>query len=160
MAATVISMPGVHCAHYARGRCLREERSNPGLDESLRCTVLAGWVEALDSFVNQADRFGLDEDTAVAIWQRRLEDLLRRGPQCPNFVCGPYCDWPGAPCAPGDEDADAAGADDQTQVAFACAHSLNELCLLSLPRCAGVCAHFRPAPPADATGRRDCSGQR
>ncbi|TVM33384.1 hypothetical protein DQK91_12015 [Oceanidesulfovibrio marinus] len=104
---------------------MREERLNPGLNQDFRCTVLKRWEHAFDALIDRVDVFGLDDEQASHIWERRLEMMIRRGAQCHDFEILPV------------EDMDAEEAP-----AIACAHVLGDLCLLTLPRCEGVCEYY------------------
>jgi hypothetical protein len=103
---------------------MREERLNPGLQREYRCRVLTRWEKAFDALIDRVDAFGLDDEKASHIWERRLEAMIRRGAQCEDFEL-----------IPGDVEAEEAPA-------IACAHVHGDLCLLALPRCSGVCAYF------------------
>ncbi len=116
-------MPGTYCKHYLKGRCLRTERLNPGLHKEWHCRVLMEWEEAYDQFLSQADAFQLDITMAARIWANRLDDMLR-GQQ----PCADYC--------PVQEQ-----LHDDSDV-LSCAHSWTGLCLLSMPRCEGICEWF------------------
>ncbi|MFW5734203.1 MAG: hypothetical protein ACOCWR_03995 [Oceanidesulfovibrio sp.] len=100
---------------------MREERINPGLNQEYRCTVLKRWENAFDALIDRVDAFGLDDEQASHIWERRLEAMIRRGAQCREFEL-----------LSGDVDA-------EEMPAIACRHVFGELCMLRLPRCGGIC---------------------
>ncbi|TVM15967.1 hypothetical protein DPQ33_13440 [Oceanidesulfovibrio indonesiensis] len=103
---------------------MREERINPGLNQEFRCSVLKRWENAFDALIDRVDAFGLDDEQASHIWERRLETMIRRGTQCRNFEL-----------IAGDAESDEAPA-------IACTHVHGDLCMLALPRCSGVCAYY------------------
>lgn len=115
--------PGQACRHHHRGRCLLEERRNPGWHEGFRCKALREMETAYDHFLEQSERFGLDEETALRVWRGRLTDLLRAGHGCSEYL-------------PAEEDSSAA------QGVMGCEHEFQTLCVRSLPVCQGVCRHY------------------
>lgn len=117
-------MPGTHCVHYLQGRCLFEERRNPGLHRQWQCAVLKEWEEAYDTFLNQAENFQLDMDLATRIWAGRLGGMLQQPGSCHAYERRLEED-------PGEQD-DVLG----------CVHSWAGLCLLTMPRCQGMCSCF------------------
>lgn len=116
----ITRLPGTGCRFYERGRCLYEERLNPGYHEEWRCAVLVRWEGVYEDFLRQAEAFGLTDAAASALWQRRFERLAAAPPECPRFQPGPTDELPG------------------------CALSTEGLCVLALPECAGQCQHFEP----------------
>jgi hypothetical protein len=110
--------PGASCDHYRAGRCLYEERLNPGLDVSLRCVAMLACEAAFDGFLAQADNFDLSDGRTVAIWEQRFEKLAAKNPDCELFAPAPGQDFP------------------------RCAHFDGELCLMRLPVCPGVCRNY------------------
>lgn len=123
MGDKVSRFPASACRHYESGRCLYEERLNPGLREPWRCRVLTEWERAYDDFLLRAEAFHLEPEKAVELWEARLERLMIQARQCPDFVDGPE------------------------GTATGCANELEGLCLVLLPRCEGHCRHYSPAPP-------------
>lgn len=115
----ILRLPGVACRHYFGNHCLYEERLNPGYHESFRCTVLQGWEEAFEAFVDRAEAFGLEPSDASLFWRRRLDALLSGSRDCSDFLA---------------TDGDGPG----------CVHFLGGLCVLRLPACAGRCSRFAP----------------
>ncbi len=116
----VVRLPGVGCRHYDRGRCLYEEALNPGYHRRWRCVVLLRWESAYDDFLERADRFGLSEAGLPELLRRRFERLTGEDVDCPDY---------------------APGADGSLPE---CRLLHEELCLLKLPECEGVCRHFAP----------------
>lgn len=114
----VLRLPAPGCSHFLRGRCLYEEHLNPGYHADYRCVVLTRLGEVYDTFLNQADAFGLDEALAGDIWQKRLGQLSEADTGCQEHE-------------PGDTE----GFPD-------CAHCLGDVCVLRLPACGGRCQHF------------------
>ncbi|MFW5837837.1 MAG: hypothetical protein ACOCVM_07490 [Desulfovibrionaceae bacterium] len=112
-------LPGTGCEHYLAGRCLYEERLNPGLDESRRCAAMQEWMREHDDFLNRAEAFGLDEQRAGELWSRKLERLSHLERDCPGFEP--------TGCA----------------VLPECGRHLDGLCVSALPPCQGKCRHFK-----------------
>ena len=123
MTARLRRLPGNECRHFAGGRCLFEEQRNPGYNREWHCRVLLQWEASYDDFLLRADAFRLDVAAAAGLWERRVERLVARAPECEDF-----CQGGGA--------------------ATGCANAVAELCLLRLPECRGRCAHFAPCPEA------------
>ncbi len=128
MTRHIASMPGVRCRFHVQGRCLYEERLNPGLNESWRCRVLAAWEEEYERFLTQAETFNLDIGAGAGVWSSRFRKMLRARRPCPNFEAAPCLACPQGAVI---EDEDAA---------VACVHVLGGLCLLALPACPGLCS--------------------
>jgi len=116
---TLVRLPAVGCVHFHAGRCLYEERLNPGLHTAWRCTVLARWETVYDEFLDRAENFGLSEAELGLLWSRRFERLAEESVPCPDVREGDSESMP------------------------ECLHLLEELCLLRLPECAGPCERFR-----------------
>jgi len=137
MSCNVTPMPGTRCVHFTQGRCLLEERRNPGLHVRWQCAVIAQWESAYDSFLNQAEAFQLEIGLATRIWASRLGGMLQQPSPCEAYE----------PCAqePGEEPED----DD----VLACAHAWAGLCLLRMPCCEGICRHFEHRQPEDGATR-------
>lgn len=125
MTAPIRRLPGNECRHFAGGRCLFEERRNPGYNRSWQCRVLLQWEACYDDFLLRAEAFRLEAASAAGLWERRVERLVAQAPDCADFRRG-------------------GGA------ATGCANAVGELCLLRLPECQGRCAHFAPCPEAGA----------
>ncbi len=127
----VTRLPGTSCAFFQRGRCLYEERLNPGYHEGFRCAVLRDWEAAYEDFLRQAEAFGLGESAASGLWQRRFERLAGAAPACPEFQPSRGDDLPG------------------------CVFAQEGLCLLALPLCEGQCPRFavRPSEPAETPAK-------
>ncbi len=122
MVKKVRRMPGTACRYFEQGRCLYEERLNPGYNRAWRCRVLLRWEEAYDTFLAQADNFVIDPETAAGIWQQRLGELMRQGHGCPDHE---------------------PGGRDMT----GCGRNLGGLCLTALPPCPGQCRRFEARDP-------------
>lgn len=148
MTQRVLAFPGGGCLYFRRGRCLREERLNPGLEQGWRCVVLLAWGEAYDDFLDKVEAFSLSDETALAIWRRRQEGLIG-----PRACCADYRPAPnlGAPEEAFPEEAVAEG--EEPLVAVGCLHGLEDMCLARLPRCDGVCASYKPRRGAPALHR-------
>ncbi|EPR42172.1 hypothetical protein dsx2_0099 [Desulfovibrio sp. X2] len=116
----VRQMPGNACRFYRHGRCLYEERLNPGYNASWRCAVVRKWEEEYDEFVQRAEAFGLEDETAGSIWEKRFQSLLRMDVPCEHFGRGGEYEL------------------------LKCVHLMGDLCLCALPRCEGVCRRFQP----------------
>ncbi len=129
MARKITSLPGTSCRFHVLGRCLYEERLNPGYNRQWRCRVLLRWEHAYDTFLAQADNFVMEPETAAGIWEERLRKLMREGHDCPDFL-------------PGGEDP------------TGCRHIFGGLCLEALPPCPGQCRRFEPRSPEDGTAQR------
>ncbi|MBF0482713.1 MAG: hypothetical protein HQK81_07455 [Desulfovibrionaceae bacterium] len=119
--AKIAPFPGAACDYHRSGRCLYEERLNPGLDASWRCAALAACEAAFDGFLTQADNFGLSDVRAVAIWKTRFAGLTEKRPDCGRFEPDQEGGYPG------------------------CVHLDRDVCLMRLPKCPGVCPNYRPA---------------
>lgn len=120
----ISAFPGRNCVFWDSGRCMREERLNPGLNQDFRCSVLKQWESAFDALIDRVDAFGLDDEQASHIWERRLEAMVRRGAHCRDF------------------ELNSSDVDSEEAPAIACVHVHGDLCLLALPRCNGVCAYY------------------
>jgi len=117
--AKIAPFPGATCDFHRSGRCLYEERLNPGLDASLRCVALLACEAAFDGFLAQADNFGLSDGRAFDLWEARFAKLTEKRPDCVHFVPSQEGEYPG------------------------CVHLLDDLCRRLLPKCPGVCPHYR-----------------
>ena len=146
MNKNITPLPGIHCEFYERGRCLYEERLNPGLHEAWQCAVLAGLVREYDRFLAQTEHFDIDDGTALRILEKRLDSSAVALKGCDRFVPQP-CDGPGCPECPasscrgcGSEDLPPQGTDEAFHLA--CVHALDTVCVLELPVCGGVCERY------------------
>jgi hypothetical protein len=136
-------LPAKACRFFLRGRCLYEERLNPGWRRDWRCKTLLGLEDAYERFLAQADNFQLEEKTAAGIWERRLVSLLDKGSPCGCFTPAP------------EPDPEAGAADlDQESALVGCLHLLEGLCVLELPECAGACVCFERRTSRDARGKK------
>ncbi len=118
--ARVTKMPGRMCRFYKNGKCLYEEKLNPGYNRQWRCTVLKGLEGEYDKLLRQADNFHLDEHAFSEFWEQRIEEYLKSAVVCRKMV-------------PHDEEG----------LPF-CAALHKEICLFEQPECGGVCNHFKP----------------
>lgn len=117
MPAHVIPFPGIACACYRQGRCLKEEIRNPGLHLTYHCGILQKNIIAWDAFLDRAEAFSLSEEEAARIWRQRETQLLSAP-----------CPLKSAPsCHPRD-----------------CPYYQEDICALLLPPCPGVCPAFVP----------------
>lgn len=82
----ILKMPGVHCALYAAGHCLYDERLNPQYESGWRCTELLRYMELYDTLVDQADRFTLSNSEMVALWNKRIAATPPPGECCPSYA--------------------------------------------------------------------------
>ena len=121
MTAHILPFPGIACAYYRQGRCLKEEIRNPGLHVTYRCGILQKTSRALDAFLDRAEAFSLSEKEAAHMWQQREGRLLLAPCPLRNAPPGPP---------------------------YECSHFQDDLCTLLLPLCAGVCQAFMPAAPS------------
>ena len=116
---SITQLPGSECQHYAGGRCLYEERLNPGYVQDWRCLVLLKWESAFDDFLARAESFGIVQDAVPGIWERQFERMARDVFDCEHYV---YSYGGEAP---------------------ACMNALDGLCMLVLPECPGRCRHYK-----------------
>jgi len=114
----VVRLPAQDCRHFLRGRCVYEEVLNPGYHGSYRCPVLTRLQDLYDSFLNQAEAFGLDEAKAFGIWEKRFRELCQEDTGCQAHEPGDMNQFPG------------------------CVHCLADVCVLRLPECSGRCRNY------------------
>lgn len=114
----LIRLPGLGCRHHVLGRCLYEDALNPGYHRQWRCAVLQRWEAVYDDFLERAERFGLEEGSAADLLARRFERLTAEEVDCPDYAPGPEESLSG------------------------CRLLHEELCLLRLPECGGLCRHY------------------
>jgi hypothetical protein len=115
-------LPGDKCLHFARGRCLYEERLNPGYHAGWRCRIIRRLEDEYDHFLRQMESFQMDEEEAFGIWDKRLTRLLESDALCADFAANGERELPG------------------------CSHVHGDVCMLALPACGGTCRLFRPRP--------------
>lgn len=115
----VLRLPGQGCRFWLVGRCVYEERLNPGLDQAGRCAALREYEDRLDAFAHQAESFGLSDEEAGRIWTERMARSLDDDWECPDFL----------------------PEDDGTGETM-CGNFADGLCILRLPRCPGRCRRF------------------
>jgi hypothetical protein len=146
MPAKITPLPGKRCALYVAGRCLLQERRNPGLRQEWRCKVLVAWENEYEKFLTQADNFQLDEQLSVKIWRQRMEAILSSQPVCPNYRPSWRNIEDGEPPtipSPAEVGGFFGGLDmSQEDAEIACADSWVGLCLHALPVCEGVCQWY------------------
>jgi hypothetical protein len=114
----IIRLPGSGCQHFAGGRCLYEERLNPGYTDCWQCSVLVRWESAFDDFLERAESFGVGQDAIPDLWERQFERMARGVFDCKEYT---YSHGAEAP---------------------ACVYGLDGVCLLSLPECKGRCRRY------------------
>jgi hypothetical protein len=114
----ILRLPATGCGHFIRGRCLYEEHLNPGYQAGYRCAVLEKLQAFYDSFLTQADAFGLEESVACGIWEKRLRELCQEDTGCQDHKPDAIDSFPG------------------------CLNCLEDVCVLKLPECAGRCQNF------------------
>lgn len=117
MTHNINRLPGTGCTFHLCGKCLYEERLNPGLHKDWRCQVVQDWADDYDKFVDRAEAFNLEIEAVSQMWEDRFVKMMVSKRECPDFH-------------PGGEEA--AG----------CAHEYGELCHVALPACEGMCRHF------------------
>lgn len=156
----VLRMPGVHCALYAAGHCLYEERLNPGYEPQWRCAELMRFMAMYDTLLEQCERFSLSEEEVASLWEKRVAATRAPGDGCPTYAprtggC-PGCRKPAGSCSSQGNTSDGSFAPEQTMNGDAdttfpvqdfssvldCARSFGSACILRMPRCEGVCGHF------------------
>lgn len=115
----LLHLPGQGCRYWSGGRCLYEERLNPGLEQTFRCTLLRCYEKRLDDFVQQVECFGLPEDEAGRIWRDRIAQSVDNNWECADFLS---CE--------------------DTSGQTLCGHFRDGLCRLRLPVCIGRCRRF------------------
>ncbi len=115
----VLHIPGDGCRFRVAGRCLYEERINPGLCREFACTVLSVLEGHFDEFVTRGEILGLSSGQAGRIWEERMAKALNIGWDCANF---------------------ASLLDEAGEVV--CRHFVEGICLLRMPPCLGRCRHF------------------
>lgn len=125
MPAILNHLPAAACAFFLQGRCLYEERLNPGLHQAWRCVVWREWEDDFDDFLGRAEAFALEDEAAGRLWARRQARLLAAARACPDFVPG--------------------GTDP-----VGCVRGRDTLCLDRLPACAGRCVNYRTECEGDA----------
>lgn len=123
--------PGNACAFYVAGVCFYPEAVNPGYDPAYRCRRLLRLTERWDDFIDRAEAFGLSEEMAGRIWNAREHGQLYSRKRCP--AAWPLVSSEPPALLPPDEEGEALG----------CAHLWQGTCLLTLPRCEGVCMRYR-----------------
>ncbi|TIH18559.1 hypothetical protein D0S45_04905 [Marinifilum sp. JC120] len=118
--AKVTKMPGRMCRFYKNGRCLFEEKLNPGYNRQYRCRVMIDLEGEYDKLLLQAENFNLDAKAFGDLWEQRIEEHLKFTVVCRNMV----------PC-------------EEEDGSF-CSAIHDRVCLFELPECEGVCSRFKP----------------
>ena len=116
----LLRLPAQGCRHFLRGRCHYREFLNPGYEQGFKCAVIIRLHGLYDSFLSQAEAFGLSDSAAAAIWERRFRELCREDTGCQDHEPDDRASFPG------------------------CALCLGDVCLLKLPECQGRCPEFTP----------------
>ncbi|MFV0350152.1 MAG: hypothetical protein ACK5JO_16385 [Halodesulfovibrio sp.] len=148
----------MHCALYAAGHCLYDERLNPGYEPEWRCAELLRFMAMYDALLEQCERFSLSEEEVASLWEKRVAAARAPGDGCPTYSprsrgC-PGCRK--SSCSSKNSAGDNSllpdgNADDESGSAFPvqdfssvldCTHSLGSACILRMPLCEGVCARF------------------
>lgn len=127
----VLLLPGRACSFYILGVCFYPEAVRPGYDPAYRCGCLLRLTERWDDFLDRAEAFGLSEETAGRIWNARANTFLYSRKDCPSARMP----------LPLEND-DASSFDEEGEV-LGCPHLRQGACLLTLPRCEGICMHYR-----------------
>lgn len=131
MHANVSRLPGRHCVHYRRGRCLYQESLNPGYHTAWRCRVLGALEDEYDSVLTRAEAFGLGEKKAAELIRMRLgRGTPVRMPEC------------------------AVGSRMTLEDALACDGLVDQACLWRLPECPGRCHRYNPAQAGEQGCRK------
>jgi len=115
-------LPAGECYHYIVGRCLYEERLNPGYRKSYRCQVLNRWESAYDDFLVRAEAMGVEQESVPGLWDIQFRRMARDAFHCRTHMFNNDFNPP------------------------ACSHELDGLCVLGLPKCSGRCRHYQRAP--------------
>ncbi len=118
------SLPGTGCRFYRHGVCLYEECRNPGWQTAWRCRALDKLEDDFTAYMDRAECFGLSEEHARHLWERRWESVWILPFLCPDF-------------APAPSDAQE------------CCWLWGDVCLRALPPCPGRCREFILAGPLD-----------
>lgn len=124
----ITRMPGGDCRFFRQGRCLYEERLNPGYHGQWRCGVVRRLEDDYDDFVYRAERFDILDKTAGAIWEKRFKEMIEAGPTCPRLG-------------------------GQGESFMDCTWLAGDICLLELPECSGICRRFEPGGTEDQDGK-------
>ena len=131
-------LPGHGCLFHVRGVCFYPEAASPGHDPAYRCGQLLRLTARWDDFLDRAEAFGLSEELAGRIWNARANEVLYSRRHCPAFCP-----------SESDEALDAEGE------ALGCPYLLRGTCLPALPRCEGICEHYRARNGEFFNGRED-----
>ncbi len=122
MTGHVSALPGTGCRFFAFGRCIQEMTGDPRLHEEWRCRMVSQWEEAFDAYLDQVERFQVSQETALAIWSKRF-DQMSQNRDCPDF-------------SPGEN------------ALVGCALLHFDLCVKKLPPCPGRCKHYQQEEPS------------
>lgn len=113
-------MPGRMCRFYLSGRCAYEEMLNPGYNRQWRCKVIQELEGEYDKLLRQAESFNLDEQAFSELWEQRIDEHLKSKVVCRKMI-------------PPEDEED-----------LFCAVVHDEVCLLEMPVCDGICTKFKP----------------
>ena len=116
----LLLLPARDCAHFLSGRCLYEERLNPGYHQSYRCVALLKMQDVFDSFLARAEAFGLNELAASGLWEKQMDRVRAADCGCQEYEPGDTNAFPG------------------------CIHGMEDVCLRRLPGCKGRCPEYKP----------------
>ena len=116
---TITRLPGEECRFFIRGRCLYEERLNPGYTQSWRCQVTARWESDYDDFLSRAEQFGLEEAAVPDLWSMQFQRLARDVFHCRRYIY------------------------DHELPAPSCGNHDSGVCIMDLPKCGGRCRHYQ-----------------
>jgi hypothetical protein len=116
----VLRLPARYCAHFLLGRCLYEERLNPGYHQGYRCLVLLRAQSDFDAFLTRAEAFGLSDAAASGLWEKQMDRFRAADCGCQEYEPGDTTVFPG------------------------CIHCTGDVCVKRLPECGGRCPEFTP----------------
>ena len=112
--------------YYRGGRCVYEEKLNPGYHDDWRCAVLVRWEQEYDTVIRQAEAFNMEGAMAANLWERKATTLMYKGSaECSSRVSDYSGDMPG------------------------CVNFYSGNCLLTMPECGGRCTLYRTLPKDD-----------
>ncbi|OEU70675.1 MAG: hypothetical protein BA863_15070 [Desulfovibrio sp. S3730MH75] len=118
--AKISKLPGHMCRFYQKGRCLYEEFLNPGYNTAWRCKVLGGLEDEYDKLIRQAEAFKLSAEVVADLWNQRVAEHRASSGGCQKGALKGEDTYP------------------------LCSNGHDDICLLELPECEGVCKKFKP----------------
>ncbi len=116
--AIISRMPGHMCRFYKKGRCLYDELLNPGYNNKWRCKVLSGLEDEYDKLLRQAETFKLSAEVVAELWNVRVAEHRASTGGCYKSAFKAEDTYP------------------------LCSDGYEDICLLELPFCEGVCNKF------------------